>query len=58
MPVTRIAGTLCPAALTWRKNSRPLVPGLRLLVQDDQVDPALGDPVRSPSSAVAAVATA
>ena len=29
-----------------------------LLVEDDQVDPALGDPVRSPSSAVAAVATA
>ena len=25
-PVTRMAGTLWPASLTWRKNSRPLVP--------------------------------
>ena len=38
-----MAGTLWPASLTWRKNSRPLVPELKLLVQDDQLDPSLGD---------------
>ena len=56
MPVTRIAGTLCPAALTWRKNSRPLVPAVSCWSRTIRsIPPPATRP--SPSSAVAAVAT-
>ena len=56
MPVTRIAGTLCPAALTWRNSSRPLVPWLRFWSRTIRSIPPPATRL-SPSSAVAAVAT-